>query len=115
MGDFPTPYTVGVKRLVEGDRDAMGVKQDSWAEPVDWPVMAPYPASMEEPRRDDRDVSVSSLAILGPSGHPNEPRDRDRVVVGGVEYEVDGKPRDWSQGPWGWSAGVQVNVKRVEG
>lgn len=36
----------------------------------------------------------------------------DRIVIGGIEYEIDGIPADW---PWpgGGMAGLEVQVKRA--
>ena len=37
-------------------------------------------------------------------------------TLGGEEYEVEGRPADWTHGPWPHpTAGIVVELKRAEG
>lgn len=111
---LPVPYTVGVARIVLGATDAHGNPVKSWDAPVDWPVHAVVPGEMVEVVA-GQDRSDKTVNLLAPSGHENEPTELDRVTINGLEYEVDGAVKNWTQGPWQWDAGVQVTCTRVEG
>jgi hypothetical protein len=118
MSLFPVTATVGVKRFIEGATDPRGNPVKAWADPVDWPVSAVAPGVLDEPGKEDRDLSLEHYTLLAPHGHVNEPREFDRVVLAdrpGRDFDVDGVPKDWTHGPFGWAAGVQVTIKRAEG
>lgn len=56
---------------------------------------------------------VIGLAIAGPRVAINSD---DRVIRGGVTYEVDGEPLENTVSPFtGWDPGIVVNVKRAGG
>lgn len=111
---FPSPHTVGVRAFLSGVTDAHGNPVESWADPVDLAVHAIAPGSLEPPSP-NRDLSVISWTVLAPDG-PGLPGPRDRVVVLGREYTVEGEVKDWTHGPWRFeSAGVSFELKRVEG
>lgn len=112
---LPTPYMVGVSRIARSGEDAHGNPVKSWADPVVWPVSAIAPGDMDE-QVAGQDRSDIRVTLFAPAGHPNEPHEHDRVVIDGLEYDVDGAVKDWTRGPWSNPfAGVQVVCVRVEG
>ena len=118
---LPVPYVVGVQRLIVGAEDPRGNPVKSWADPVDWPVSAVAPGVLDEPGKEDRDLSMEWWTLLGPAGHANQPEVGDRVVMSwipGRAFEVDGVPKDYTRPFWGrelQNAGVQVTLHRAEG
>ena len=118
---LPTPYTVGVRRFIPGAEDPRGNPVKEWADPVDWPVSAVAPGIIDEPGKEDRDLSLEWYTILAPVGHVNQPTERDRVVVpwiSGRDFDVDGVPKDFTRPFWGRDTvrgGLQVTIRRAEG
>lgn len=55
---------------------------------------------------------IAGLDVYGPL-FPVDPR--DRFIVGGVEYMVEGEAGDWTNGPFGFEPGQSFRLKRVEG
>lgn len=105
-------YTVGVRAYVEGATDAHGNPIDSWAAPVDIDVYAVAPRTSSEPDPARSEVVVG-LQVMAPPGTTVD--HRSRVVVDGVEYEVEGDVADWTRGPFGFAPGVLINLKRTGG
>lgn len=115
MSTVPSPYILGVRRFVAGVTDEFGNATDAWSAPLDWPVRSVAPASSDEPGGDHRDLSVV-IYMVHADKTDDLPGVRDRVVIDGKEYPVDGEPDDWTRGPWANpAAGVVVWVKRAEG
>lgn len=93
----------------------MGNLQGTYGPPVDWMVRSVDPVTGREPGLENRDAALLAYAIQADNA-PEVPGYRDLVVVDGVEYLVDGRPDDWSRGPWpNPAAGVTVYLRRVEG
>lgn len=112
---LPTPWSVGVKRFSpDGVEDAHGNSSDAYAEPLPLPCYFIAPGAMDEPANANRDLSVVEFTIGAPE-NPNLPAERDRVVLEGVEYAVNGKPKDWNRGPFGYRPGVTFELRKVEG
>ena len=103
---------VGVRRYMAGSRDAHGNPAPSWGAPEERLVYAVYPRSTAEPLP-ERTAVTSYLSLLAPEGF--QIGSQDRVVVNGVEYDVDGDPADWTLGPFGWNAGVEIPLKKIGG
>lgn len=107
--------TLQVKRHSLGDRDAHGNQADVFADPIDWPVFGVNPVAAMETTADNRDRSVITPIVYAPPGG-NAPTEYDRVVYNGQDYEVNGRPADWTEGPYiDIDAGITVVLKRVEG
>lgn len=112
---FPITATLGVRRYAGTGRDSHGNPVTSYDEPVDWPVYGYAPGASEEPHDPNRDLSVVLWTVYAPVGG-NAPTERDLVVLPDGEYEVEGRPADWSHGPVVIpGAGVVVELKRAEG
>lgn len=100
------PYTEGVK-------DAHGNPVESWGPPRELSVFAVYPTSSTEPDNANRTTLVSTgLSVLAP---PMEIDPRDRFVWQGETWEVVGWPKDWTHGPFGWTPGIEISLRRTEG
>lgn len=115
---IPTPFTVGVRVWSSGPGvDRHGNPVQSWAAPVSVPVHAVGPRLQDgdrEPEDTRRAAVVEGLNVYAPAGTTIGAH--DRVVWGGVEYEVDGDAQDWTKGPWpNPAAGVVFTLTRVEG
>lgn len=111
----PSPYTVQVKPFQAGATDDYGNPADAWGTPYDWRVRSIAPGAMEEPGQSLRDLSVVVFTIHA-DATGGVPGVRDLVVVDGVEYAVNGTPKDWTRGPWpNQAAGVSVELRRVDG
>lgn len=111
---FPATRTVQRLARVDGAQDAYGDTADAWAEPVDVLVHAWAPPSADgSPVEEARNAVTRDLDLYAPAGTTGAPR--DRWIVGGVTFEQVGWPEDYTNGPWSWSAGVRINLKRTEG
>ena len=114
MSWLPSPYTLGVRRYVPGAKDARGNPVDAWADPIDLPVSGIAPGAMQEPGLPLRDASEVAFTVYLPA-HENMPTERDLVTYGGVDYPVNGRPKDWGQGPFGFTAGWTFELRNPEG
>lgn len=110
---YPTPWTVGRRVFDESGEDAHGNPVPSWSEPVPQPVYAWAPAGTSEPFEAGRDPVTWDLDLFAPPGFAAAPR--DRFLVDGTEFEVEGRVRDFNHGPFGFMPGVVVRLRRVEG
>lgn len=107
--------TLQVKRRTTAGTDAHGNPVVTFADPVDWHVYGIKPTAATETMADNRDRSVVVWTVYAPAD-AQVPTEYDRVVVDGREYEVDGHPGDWTNGPWlNPLAGAVIELKRAEG
>lgn len=116
---FPTLWTIEVLPHVWGPPDSHGNRTEGWADPITYDVygwgappyrVLPSDEPYEEPGRDE---IISSLQVFAPSDVVVKPF--DRIIVGGVLYDVIGEPGDYAHGPFGWNPGTRISAKRVEG
>lgn len=110
---FPTRYTVAVQPHLSGVDDAHGNPSDTWGAGVDQLVYGWAPAGSSEPFEAGRNPVTSDLDLFAPEGFSCTAH--DRVVVGGLVYEVEGDLLDFNHGPFGWRPGTQVRLRRVTG
>lgn len=88
--------------------------------PAGWQQVACYlgvafdPGGSVEVTVDGRQGVVTTPRLLGLPTDANVTA-ADRVKVRGVTYEIVGDPAQWRNPFTGWSPGVAVNLKRVEG
>jgi hypothetical protein len=110
---FPTPHTVDVLHYETGGEDEYGNDVETWSPPDTQRVHGWGPSGTEEDN-DGRRRVVADLQLMAPRGFRIGPY--DRVVVDGLEYEVEGKVEDYTKGPFGFAgAGIRVNLNRVTG
>lgn len=109
--------TIGHATYQPGVKGSHGNPVDAWAEPVDVQVYG------YGPRTDTRGATGSNepggtqvvvgLEVYAPKGLAVDPR--DRFVVDGKMYNVEGEIGDWSNGPYGFAPGIVIALKRAEG
>lgn len=112
---FQTRWSVGVRHLVTGEKDAHGNAEETHAAPVDLPVYFVAPASTVEPYSANRDLLTTDLAVLCPKSD-SLPGPRDLVLWQGKEHRVEGDVSDFTFGPFrGPGSDVSFVIRRVEG
>ena len=105
--NFPGVQRVTIRRVTTVD-EGMG-KISETVTTRSWQAMV-APRVSAESVDSDAPAIVDGKTLYGPAtGGPDAD---DRVVIGGVEYEVDGIPAAW---PWpgGGMAGLEVQLKRA--
>ncbi len=108
---FPTLWTVDVLPYAGSAADDYGNSSPSYGQPVPQPVYAWAPTTTDEVTV-DRDVATTDLTLLAPASFSCS--SRDRVVVDGKTYEVVGDVQDFNHGPFGFSPGIRVLLRRSE-
>ena len=103
--------TIGHAVYVAGVEDAHGNPVDSWATPVDVKVYG-YGPRYDSTEPGGTQVIVG-LRVFAPKSV--QASARDRFVVDGLTYDVDGEIGDWTNGPFSFKPGVEINLRRVEG
>lgn len=94
--------------------DAHGNEVESWGEPVQLSGVYGFdPGSSSEPRLAGHDRVIVEPTLYGPFDMPFLPR--DRAVVRGVVYEVEGPVRRWKHMRSGREAGGVVTLREVAG
>lgn len=84
---------------------------DAWAAPVVLSVFGYGP-------REDSTEPGGTQVIVGLEVYAPKTSTvgaKDRLIVDGHRYEVDGEIADWTNGPFGYKPGIVINLKRVEG
>lgn len=111
---LPTPYTLTVREPSSGAPDEFGNVTQTWAERT-WRVHGVAPGGMNEPDQPNRDLSLIVFTVLGPkTGAPTS--ERAQIRVDGEWFDIEGRPKDWTRGPWPHpTAGVVVELIRAEG
>lgn len=108
-------YVLGVRRRQEGATDSHGNPVATYSAAADWAVWALAPGASAEPGQQGRDLSLIAWTVYAPKGD-DAPGVRDRVVLDGREFEVDGEHEDWTRGPWPHpTAGIVVLLRLAEG
>jgi len=114
---LPTPHVVLVKPYAGTTEDAHGNTTTVHGASREWRVHAIAPGASEEPRKPNRDLSVIAWTIYGPA--TNLPGEHDLIALPWAPdewYDVEGRPDDWTHGPWtNPVAGAVVELRRPEG
>ena len=112
---IPSRYALAVRRRIEGAKDGHGNSVQQWGDPIAWMVRQVDPGASVRPFEQGRDLSMVLFTVHSDAG-PNVPTEFDLVVVDGVEYAVQGRPSDWTRGPFpNPAAGVVTFLKAVSG
>lgn len=113
---FPSPHRLQVRRFTKAtEPDEMGNYASGLGDPEDWWVRSIDPVPNRESATANRDLATLAYSIQADKTD-KVPSYRDVVLVDGQEYPVDGRPDDWSNGPWpNPAAGVTVYLKKIEG
>lgn len=115
MAIYPTPFTVTrhvFTPSTTGGYDGVGtwkttgvsVKVHGWGPPT---------SAGTSPFEQQRSPVIRDLDLYAPPGTPGKPE--DRWVVDGDTYKQVGHVEDFTHGPFGFQAGVRINLLRVEG
>ena len=106
--DFAHGVTVTVRSVTTTD-DGLGNTSEVVTESA-WGPCAVAPRYATE----STDPSVPRVIVGATVYGPTRVLDSDdRLVIGGVVYEVDGLPGRWSSPFTGWAPGMEVPVKRA--
>jgi len=100
------PYVAGVK-------DAHGVLTEGWGPTENVGVYEFDPGSSSEVRQPGQNRVIVEPKLYGPIDMPFQPR--DKCVVDGKMYMVEGEPAKWHHGQANYSPGAVVNLRRVDG
>lgn len=111
---FPLPerFTVTHEARLEGVEDSQGNPVEGWAAPVVVPVYGWGPPSPDAETRPEMTGVRRDLDVYCRTGFAGP---RDRVTVDGTRFEVVGYPEDFNHGPFGFTPGFRVSLKRMEG
>lgn len=109
---FSPNETVTVKRHIVGAEDDYGNATDAWADPVELKIIAFDPGSSSDPRSPGMERVVVDPTLYVPFG--SEIKDRDKIIVRGVEFIANGNENDWKHPGLGVMGGV-VSLRRVDG
>lgn len=107
---FPERFTVGhMVRSVSHD----GMSEvESWADPVDVKIICWFPPGPDDIVRAEQTGTRHELNVLCKTPFTAH---RDRLVINGVEWLVQGEPDDYMHGPFGFDAGYRIRCARLEG
>lgn len=114
---FPAPWTVDVLALKRDDdgnplTDDYGNKVEAFDPPRPEPVYGWAPAGSTEMTGWTSQVTAD-LQLYAPPTFKATPQ--DHVVVDGRTYAIEGAVQDFNHGPFGFTPGVVVNLRRVTG
>lgn len=99
---------------VGSTEDAHGNETETWGSPV--ALVGVYgfdPGSSNEPRIAGQERVIVEPSLYGPFDMPFLPR--DRVIVRGVTYEIEGLVRQWRHMRTNREAGGVVTLRLVTG
>lgn len=110
---FPTPRTVGWHSCTRGTNDLDEVTH-TYYPPLDQPgaprqVIGWGPTKSDEP---EPGRTIADIDLLVPPGFTASPDDVADLPIG--RFEVAGYPLDYNHGPFGFTPGSVVQLKRVE-
>lgn len=98
-----------------GEPDAHGNTAATYGDPESWVVRGLAPGAMDEPGNANRDLSLIEWTVYA-DANDSAPGERDLVLVDGDEFTVEGRPSDWTRGPWANpAAGLVIELRRAEG
>jgi len=115
---FPLRFTVGLHTYSEGTADGYNESAAVYT-PVKTVAGTSYrvygwstPTSTE-PKLAGHDRVIVDVELLVPPGFPAGPHDLIDLPDG--QYEVLGQPEDYNNGPFGFTPGLVVNLRRTTG
>lgn len=103
--------TIQVRHWSAGSQDRYGREVGTWGPPQDLPVFGVAPTSSTEQPATGENRRADRVTLYGPVAVDH----RDRVVIDGQEWEVDGAAADWNQGPFGYAPGYAITLVRHHG
>lgn len=114
---YPAGETVTVLRgVAEVDPFSGEDSNDlNWSEPTAtaYENCAVAPSTTTEPDDPNRSPVIDGLMVFGP--YTMDVTARDRLLIRGDVYEIDGEPGFWKNPINGRTPGVQIKAKKVSG
>lgn len=107
---FPTPFSV--QRIRRTKTGSNALKQPTYSDSVSTVAVYGW-QPVSEVERHTAALSgrtVTDLKLLSPTG---DFLPTDAVVINGVTYEVDGLVEDYNHGPFGFTPGYAIGLRRV--
>lgn len=101
--------TVEWEAYSEGESDAHGNAEPSWADPVEVGIWRFNPGGSQEPVTAGHTRVITEPEIYFPGPQFGA---QDRVTVRGITYEVDGEQPQWVHDSF---SGCVTRLRRVEG
>lgn len=107
---FPTPFIVQLIRRVKTGENAL--KQPIYTDSTSTVAVYGWQPVSEVERYTAALAgrTVTDLKLLSPTG---DFQPMDAVVINGVTYEVDGQVEDYNHGPFGFTPGFAIGLRRV--
>jgi hypothetical protein len=103
-------WVIDVLPYVGSAEDEFGNPTTTWATtPVRRSVYGWAPAGTNEATA-SRQTVTADIVLYAPSEFTLDPRDRVRLL--GQTYEVQGDVESFDHGPFGYTPGVRVNLRR---
>lgn len=116
---YPTPHTAGWHTHSTGPEDAHGNPVDVWAPELDDPGTGVKVIGWAPTRQAETSETrvESDLDLFVPPGISAKPRDvvdlpLDKSIG---QFEVVAYEGDWGYGPFGFTPGAVVKLKRIQG
>lgn len=114
MTDFlQATQTVQVESYNSSAQDSHGNDIDAWSPPGTPQAIYGWGPSGSQEVNGWRSVVTSDATILAPPDFQCSPK--DRIVLDGVVYEVQGDPQYFGRGPFDFNPGVVVNLRHIAG
>jgi len=115
---FPTRFTVGLHTYSAGAGDDYNPSTPVYtpakiAAGVSARVYGWAPVSSAEPKVVGHDRVVVEMELLVPPNFAVAPQ--DLIDLDDGQYEVIGWPEDYTKGPFGFTPGKVINLRKVEG
>lgn len=107
---FPEPFSVG--HMVRTTADDGMSTVEAWLPAIDVPVMGWAPPGPDDIVRAEQTGVIDELNVY--SSKPFGAH-RDKLIINGLEWIVQGGPDDYRFGPFGFTPGVRLRCVRLEG
>lgn len=107
---FPEPFTIGhcVRTVTDDGMSSV----ESWADAVPVPVMGWSPPGPDDIVRTEQTGVVDELNVYSSKPFGSH---RDKLIIMGLEWMVQGGPDDYRFGPFGFTPGARLRCVRGEG
>lgn len=114
MRPFPEPYKVRHEPILTGATDDWGDSIEGFGPAVEVSVIGWAPAGADQPIR-DLGTGIGHDVDLYCSTPFAKHRDKVTLPTEPLPLEVQGNPEDFNTGPFGFTPGYRIKLKRVEG
>lgn len=114
--DWPTPFTVGHHVYSAGGADPHR-NPPTYTPPLDQPgtsvpVYGWHTPSTTEPKLAGHDRVIVDVELLAPGFTP---KPQDWIDLPDGQYEVVGATQDYNHGPFDWTPGAVIQLRKVDG